>query len=266
MSLADRIRSFAYQKYIRPALAAGRDEVTIRAGDVHADMGLQSRMPSVCTALESNIFQNQFGLDLVGRTGPARGANVFFRYRPRDLDQSRDARSIPIEPEPEPTPESIPKFEPEATQWPPPRTDSPPGTVYLVSCVGKKRPSRGPAKDLYLSDWFIKARSYVEASGCPWFILSAEHGVVAPDDTLEPYEKTLNTMPVSERRRWAEMVMDQMSEKMPDAKCVVFLAGQRYREFLENHLTSQGVAVEVPMRGLRIGEQLAWLGARRNDG
>ncbi len=68
--------------------------------------------------------------------------------------------------------------------------------VYLVSCVSKKRSSRAPAKDLYLSDWFIKARNFVEANGGPWFILSAEHGLVAPDDLLEPYEKTLNTMSV----------------------------------------------------------------------
>ena len=138
--------------------------------------------------------------------------------------------------------------------------------VYLVSCVSKKRSNRAPARDLYLSDWFIKARTYVEAFGVPWFILSAEHGLVAPDEPLEPYEKTLNTMSVSDRRRWAEKVINQMSEKMPKARSVVFLAGQRYREFLEDHLRNQGVTVEVPMRGLRIGEQLAWLSAQMKDG
>ncbi len=139
-------------------------------------------------------------------------------------------------------------------------------TVYLVSCVSKKRSSTAPAKDLYLSDWFIKARNFVEARDCSWFILSAEHGLVAPDELLEPYEKTLNTMSVSDRRGWAEKVISQMSETMPKAKHVVFLAGQRYREFLVDHLRNRGVSVEVPMEGLRIGEQLAWLGARIDDG
>jgi hypothetical protein len=41
---------------------------------------------------------------------------------------------------------------------------------------------------------------------------------------------------------------------------VVFLAGERYREFLARHLASRGVEVSVPMEGLRIGEQLSWLG------
>ncbi len=132
--------------------------------------------------------------------------------------------------------------------------------------MSKKRSSTAPAKDLYLSDWFIKARNFVEARGCPWFILSAEHGLIAPDDILDPYEKTLNTMSASDRRRWAEMVLSQMSEKMPKAKSVVFLAGQRYREFLVDRLRNQGVSVEVPMVGLRIGEQLAWLRAQTKDG
>ncbi|MCH8155291.1 MAG: hypothetical protein IH786_08520 [Proteobacteria bacterium] len=146
------------------------------------------------------------------------------------------------------------------------RPRDPSGTVYLVSCVSKKRSSTAPAKDLYLSDWFIKARNFVEARGCPWFILSAEHGLIAPDDILDPYEKTLNTMSALDRRRWAEMVLSQMSEKMPKAKSVIFLAGQRYREFLVERLRNQGVSVEVPMVGLRIGEQLAWLRAQTKDG
>lgn len=37
----------------------------------------------------------------------------------------------------------------------------------------------------------------------PWFILSAEYGLLEPDAEVEPYERTLNTMSVSDRREWA---------------------------------------------------------------
>ena len=57
-------------------------------------------------------------------------------------------------------------------------------TVYLVSCVGKKRSCAAPARELYASDWFQKARDYVESSGSPWFILSAEHGMISPDQII----------------------------------------------------------------------------------
>lgn len=38
--------------------------------------------------------------------------------------------------------------------------------LCLVSCVSKKLPDPTPAKDLYVSDWFQKARAFVEAQGC----------------------------------------------------------------------------------------------------
>jgi hypothetical protein len=133
-------------------------------------------------------------------------------------------------------------------------------TVILVSCVSQKQEQPCAARDLYVSDLFRKARRFAEASGCPWFILSAEHGLVAPDQVIAPYERTLNTMPAADRRAWGERVAAQLAEVLPELSRVVFLAGERYREFLAGHLASRGVEVSVPMEGLRIGEQLSWLG------
>jgi hypothetical protein len=132
-------------------------------------------------------------------------------------------------------------------------------TVYLVSCVSQKRQQACAARDLYVSDWFCKARQYAEASGCPWYILSAEHGLVLPDQVIAPYERTLKTMRVADRHAWAVRVFHQLAETVQALAHVVFLAGERYREFLTGPLTKCGVAVSVPMEGLRIGEQLSWL-------
>ncbi len=136
------------------------------------------------------------------------------------------------------------------------------GTVYLISCVSEKRSAPTPAKDLYTSPWFKKARDYTERAGCPWFILSAEHGLISPNQVVAPYEKTLNTMRIAERRKWAERVSSQLKEVSPEMERAVFLAGQRYREFLVDHLRKRNISIEVPMQRLRIGEQLSWLGTR----
>lgn len=133
------------------------------------------------------------------------------------------------------------------------------GTVYLVSCVAQKQSAPLPAKDLYISPWFKKARNYVEASASAWFILSAEYGLVSPDAIIVPYEKTLNNMSVASRRAWARMVGAQLREQLGDVDRVVVLAGERYREFLLPTLRELAGTVEVPMAGLRIGEQLRWL-------
>jgi len=139
-----------------------------------------------------------------------------------------------------------------------PRTD--PQSVFLVSCVSRKRPEPAPAKELYRSDLFQKARHFVEARGCRWFVLSAKHGLVHPDAVIEPYEQTLNKMSATERRKWAGLVISQIDQHIGDVEHVVFLAGKRYREDLVKELQARGVRVDVPMAGLGIGEQLSWLG------
>jgi hypothetical protein len=43
-------------------------------------------------------------------------------------------------------------------------------------------------------------------------------------------------------------------------------AGMRYREFLMDYLCDRGVDVEIPLEGLRIGEQLSWFGEQNAYG
>lgn len=132
-------------------------------------------------------------------------------------------------------------------------------TVHLVSCVSRKRDHRLAAKDLYISDWFVKARAYVEQAGDEWFILSAEHGLVSPEAVIDPYERTLNTMRIADRRAWGSKVLKQLLLKLRGGDRVVILAGARYREFLVDAIRAKGLTVDIPLEGMRIGEQLRWL-------
>lgn len=132
--------------------------------------------------------------------------------------------------------------------------------IYLVSCVSSKADKPCQARDLYQSEWFRRARRYVESKGTPWYILSAEHGVLDPNDLVAPYERTLNKMPISERRQWAERVSQKLAALIAPESQIVILAGKPYREFLIPYLRRMARRVEVPMEGLRIGEQVSWLG------
>ena len=132
---------------------------------------------------------------------------------------------------------------------------------FLISCVKTKGPRHAAAMDLYTSNWFRKARACVETTGCPWRILSAQYGLVHPEKEIGPYEETLNTMRSEERRAWADCVLAALKPCLGGVGTVVFLAGRPYRQFLEPKLRERGLAVRVPMCGLRYGEQLAWLNA-----
>ena len=136
------------------------------------------------------------------------------------------------------------------------------GTIFLVSCAGKKLPNPAKAKDIYMpSDLFKKSRAYVESTGKPWFILSAKYGLLDIEKRISPYNKTLNTMRKEKRCKWAQKVLKDLIPHLEKEKIksVVILAGSRYREFLEPELCDRGFYVYVPMGDLGIGKQLAWL-------
>lgn len=128
--------------------------------------------------------------------------------------------------------------------------------VALVSCVKHKRNSEAPARDLYLSQLFRGLRHYAEKHADAWYVLSAEHGVLRPERVVEPYERTLNTMPKWERNAWAKRVQLQLLELLPANAEVILLAGLRYREDIEPFLRERGFPVSVPLAGLTIGKQL----------
>jgi hypothetical protein len=83
--------------------------------------------------------------------------------------------------------------------------------------------------------------------------------LLAPSAITAPYNKSLNTMAVRQRRDWASKVIRQMEVDLPMAEEVIVLAGTRYRENLMAWLQGRFARVSVPMEGLPIGRQLNWL-------
>jgi len=246
MSQANRIRHFTVDRFIAPAKAAGRDTITIRAGDVHREMGLTNAMPAVCSALGSRKFDKYANITRSALVGPANGANVYFTFK---LSGCRPDEQIPRKHR-VPTP---------LKQAAPENNLSLSGAVVLVSCVKSKLSHAAPARALYTSAWFEKVRDIVEASGARWFVLSSRYGLVAPNVEIATYDYTLNLLGVHERQTWAKDVLKALLPLLANEKRVVMFAGDRYREFLIEPLQRNGITVEVPMAHLRRGEQLAWL-------
>ncbi len=141
-----------------------------------------------------------------------------------------------------------------------PRTEA---DVVLVGCVRGKLDHASPAKDLYTSPLFRKERRYAEASGRPWFILSAEHGLVAPDDVLEPYELRLSSTPRDYRRAWGVRVREQLEVAVGplQGKTLEVHAGAAYTNALRPQLQKVGAHILEPLRGHMLGQRLRWHGA-----
>jgi hypothetical protein len=138
---------------------------------------------------------------------------------------------------------------------------APAGTVRigLVGCGSAKLGRPAPARDLYTSQLFRKASAYAAATCDRWYVLSAKHGLVRPDQILEPYDVKLGAnLPSSPPiHAWAAMVREQLAVELADVAgaVLVALAGEQYRTVLR----PCAWPFEIPMQGLGIGQQLGFL-------
>ena len=132
--------------------------------------------------------------------------------------------------------------------------------VLLLGCVSEKVPAAVAARELYVSTLFRLRRKYAETLGLPWFILSAKHGLVRPDEMLEPYDMRLSNLPVASRRAWGDRLFAQLqAAAVPlPGRVFEFHAGSHYVEAVRPHLERLGAVVAWPLKGLGLGEQLHW--------
>jgi len=81
MSVSDDVRNYCIEHYVKPARKANKNEVTIRAGDVHSAMNLSQSLPLVCSALGTNIFEQMANVERLSIIGPSNGASTLFQYK-----------------------------------------------------------------------------------------------------------------------------------------------------------------------------------------
>ena len=88
MSGADRIRSCALNYFIEPAREGGANEVSIRAGDLAAAIGLKDAFPNICQALGGEKFQKLAQVPLPSHTEPNPSSSTTFTYRLRSQSEA----------------------------------------------------------------------------------------------------------------------------------------------------------------------------------
>jgi hypothetical protein len=129
--------------------------------------------------------------------------------------------------------------------------------IVLLSCVSKKLDKKAKAEEMYVSPLFKYSLGFAKMQKPDKiFILSAKYGLLSLDEEVEPYNETLITMNKTQRKEWAEKVLKKLrKETNMQEDLFVFLAGERYREFILPHIKK----FEIPMKGLGIGRQLKFL-------
>lgn len=81
--LAERIRQHLIAHYVDPARKRNDVAVTIRAGDVHKELGLSSQLPNVCQVIKGEKFRAATGLgkpEILSGPASGRGGNMVYRF------------------------------------------------------------------------------------------------------------------------------------------------------------------------------------------
>lgn len=132
-------------------------------------------------------------------------------------------------------------------------------TVCLVACTSRKGDQPATAEFIYRSPLFFAARSYAQRRADQWFILSAKHGLLSPEEVITPYNESLLKQSEAQRQAWAADVHRTLNARVPIGGRVIFLAGSAYRSYLAPAFEADGRETAAPMSALGIGSQVSWL-------
>jgi hypothetical protein len=78
---SERVREYVKHKYVDPAKKAGKKSLSIRAGDIHRELGFLRRIPVVCSALRSRKLQKNCDIELAYVDGINNTTAATFTYR-----------------------------------------------------------------------------------------------------------------------------------------------------------------------------------------
>lgn len=156
--------------------------------------------------------------------------------------------------------------------------------VALVGCGKAKLDRAAPARELYTGSLFRAAARWADRHADRWYVLSAKHGVVDPDNVLDPYNYSMMDLAQSDRsgriahpgplNLWATRcraalfsTREREAARLSPGDHVVLLAGAAYTDVLVPWLTARPwtVTISEPLRGKGIGQRLRWLSEESTD-
>lgn len=124
--------------------------------------------------------------------------------------------------------------------------------VCLIGCSRKKTARKISARDLYVSDRFRAALSLAERYCDHTFVVSAKHGLLKLDETIPPYDVSIDHLGESSIHAWASSVVDQLEDAVPNGGQLLLLMENRYSNPIsaEIELRSSNLELLAPLRNV----------------
>lgn len=131
--------------------------------------------------------------------------------------------------------------------------------IGLLATARKKHSYSAAVTEFYASPLFKKSVRYAMQSYHRIYFYNAKDGLLLPWQIMEPYDVSIKTFSISEKREWAHSVLKKLNARELPEQVIIYLhGGLVYRKFLEPELNLFGYSFKTPLKGLGIGKQLAW--------
>jgi len=97
--------------------------------------------------------------------------------------------------------------------------------------------------------------------GYEWFVISALHGLVTPNQTIAPYNYSLKQRRgARERESWAYLAISaHLTNHVAKGSHAFLIMPELYRRYIQHELDRQSIRYTNPLQHLAIGEQMRWL-------
>lgn len=134
--------------------------------------------------------------------------------------------------------------------------------IALIGCGKQKAATTCAARAMYRSQLFQASLRWALLHCNRVFILSAKHGLLDLDARVEPYNETLPRRK-ADREAWGSRVGAQIVAAVGEVDAtLVCLAGGKYADAISFDEPQWMYGWEEPLRGVEIGERLAWFKAQ----
>ncbi|MEO7003744.1 MAG: DUF6884 domain-containing protein [Ktedonobacterales bacterium] len=136
--------------------------------------------------------------------------------------------------------------------------------IGLVAAAKVRRGGVCQAREQFeRSPVFRRARDYCERTYDEWYILSAEHALLTPQQVIGPDGAHLHMVATEKRLRWAKQVAESLAERQRQSTeplVFVLYASQRYAELLLR--VAPDMPLEQPLSGMALRERVRWFDER----
>jgi hypothetical protein len=132
-------------------------------------------------------------------------------------------------------------------------------SIALIGCSGPKLDRLAPARQLYTSKLFKATLALAERWHDVVYVISAEHELVALDQLIAPYDKTMADIAKEWKAIWGNRVWSSVIHRHQKIDRQVYIyAGKDYARPIMNAGFHQATFHE-PLAKKQIGERLQWL-------